>query len=65
MSYSVGTIIEIFVEGGTTRALVNTAHQKETVPLTLIMDARVGDMVKVRAGMAVGIMPQQFSTVAS
>jgi len=47
-----GTVREIFVEEGITYAHVSIGGLKEKVSLTLLMNARVGDEVRVESGVA-------------
>jgi len=48
-----GEIIDIYLDGGSTKAEVRVGGKTLRVPLTLLMEARVGDMVVVQSGMAV------------
>ncbi len=52
MNLITGTVEEIFVEGGATKAKVKVGGVFIKVPLTLLMDARVGDEILVSAGVA-------------
>ena len=48
-----GEIIDIYLDGGSAKAAVRVGGAVLRVPLTLLMEARVGDMVVVQSGMAV------------
>ena len=48
-----GTIIEIFVEGGVTKARVTCASGFRVVSLLLMFDARVGDDIMIDSDLAV------------
>ena len=47
-----GTITEIFLEDGVPRATVKAGDLSLPVALTLMMDARVGDVVLIDSGIA-------------
>ena len=48
-----GKIIDIYLDGGSAKAEVRVGGKTVRVPLTLLMEARVGDIVVVQSGMAV------------
>jgi hypothetical protein len=52
MKRTTGTIEEIFVEGGVTKARVVVNGKRLTVALTLMLDARVRDEVVLDSGFA-------------
>ena len=59
-----GTITEILVEGGTTYAIVGARGMNDRVSLTLVMDARVGDEVRVESGVAMEMFPRPTKKLA-
>lgn len=48
-----GTITEIYLEGGTTRARARVGGATMGVQLVLLMDARVGDEILIDSGVAI------------
>ena len=48
-----GEIVDIYLDGGSAKAEVRVGGKTLRVPLTLLMEARVGDTVVVQSGMAV------------
>jgi hypothetical protein len=48
-----GEITTIYIENGSTLAEIRTGQTTMHVPLFLLLEARVGDTVRVEAGMAV------------
>lgn len=52
MNRTTAKIEEIFVEGGVTKARVVVNGRHLSVALTLMLDARVGDVVVVESGFA-------------
>jgi hydrogenase maturation factor len=58
MNLVTGRIVEIYIEGGTTKAKVNVGGALFKVVMTLLMDARVGDNVLVDSGVALSTMQQ-------
>jgi hydrogenase maturation factor len=58
----VGEILEIYIQGGTTKGLVRVKGDMVDVPLMLIMDAKKGDRVIIESGMAVSsVYPEKVS----
>lgn len=53
MNVITGRIVEIYIEGGTTRAKVRVGGAHVTVVMTLLMEARVGDAIVIDSGIAI------------
>ncbi len=53
MNLLTGEIVDIYVDGGSTRAKVRVGGAYLRVPLTLLMDAKIGDRILVEAGVAI------------
>ncbi len=53
MNLITGKIVEIYLEGGITKAKVSVGGAYVRMPLMLLMDARVGDEVLIEAGVAI------------
>jgi hydrogenase maturation factor len=47
-----GRIVEIYREGGVPKAKVSIGGAHTSVPLTLLMDAQVGDEIVIGSGVA-------------
>ncbi|HCV43822.1 MAG TPA: hypothetical protein DGH68_10100 [Bacteroidetes bacterium] len=62
MNLVTGRIVEIYVEGGTTKAKVGVAGAHFRVVMTLLMDAKVGDGVLIDSGVAISTV-QQIETM--
>jgi hydrogenase maturation factor len=58
MNLVTGRIVEIYIEGGATKAKVNVGGALFKVMMTLLMDARVGDNVLVDSGIALSTIDQ-------
>jgi hypothetical protein len=54
MSLIQGTIREVYMEDGIAKATVFASGTIMRVPLTLMMEAKVGDEILVDAGVAIG-----------
>lgn len=52
MNLITGEAVEIYVVGGVTKAKVRIGGAFVNVPLTLLMDVRVGDEIVVSSGVA-------------
>lgn len=48
-----GQIEEIYIEGGTTVGRIRVGHAIIRVPLTVLIDAHVGDTIIVESGVAI------------
>lgn len=53
MNLVTGRILELYIEGGITRARVNVGGAQFRVVMTFLMDARVGDSILVDSGVAI------------
>ena len=53
-----GTILDIYVEEGITRAEVDLGRTTRNVFLTLLMNARVGEDVLVERDLALSVLPR-------
>ncbi|MBM4162384.1 MAG: HypC/HybG/HupF family hydrogenase formation chaperone [Ignavibacteria bacterium] len=53
MNFITGQIEEIYVEEGTATARVNVRGVKVRVPLTFLLEARVGDTILIESGVAI------------
>ena len=53
MNLVAGRILEIYIDGGITRAKVSVGGAQFRVVMTFLMDARVGDEVLVDSGVAI------------
>lgn len=62
MNLVTGRIVEIYVEGGITKAKVSAGGAHFRVVMTLLMDARVGDTVLIDSGVAISTV-QQIETM--
>jgi len=51
-----GEIVEIYLENGSTTAKVRVDGSYITVPLLLLMNARVGDHLRIDAGIALSLV---------
>jgi hydrogenase maturation factor len=51
-----GRIVEIYIEGGTTKAKVSVGGAHVRVMMTFLMDARVGDEVLIESGLALSTL---------
>jgi hydrogenase maturation factor len=58
MNLVTGKIMEIYIEGGTTKAKVSVGGACCRVVMTLLIDARVGDTVLVDSGVAISTVQQ-------
>ncbi len=56
-----GKIVDIFLDGGSTKAKVQVKGALIKVPLMLLMDARIGDRILVQSGVAVSKVEPQPS----
>lgn len=54
MRATVGLILRIYIEGGTTKGEVDVDGVIMHIPLFLLSDARVGDEVFIDSGIAIG-----------
>jgi hydrogenase maturation factor len=54
MTAVLGTIREVYLEQGVAKARVHASGTTLRVPLTLMMEARVGDEILVDSGIAIG-----------
>ena len=54
MSLIQGTIREVYMQDGIAKATVFASGATLQVPLTLMMEAKVGDVILVDAGVAIG-----------
>ena len=54
-----GTIVDIYVEEGVTRAEVDIGRASRNVFLTLLMNARVGDDVLIERDLAISIITRK------
>jgi hydrogenase maturation factor len=62
MKGTVGEILEIYIQGGTTMGMVRVKGDVMDVPLMLVMDAKKGDRVIIESGIAVDSMhPEKVS----
>jgi hypothetical protein len=62
MKGTVGEILEIYIQGGTTMGMIRVKGDLVDVPLMLIMDAKKGDRVVIESGMAVSsVHPEKVS----
>lgn len=53
MKSIIGEIIEIFIQGGSTKGLVRIKGGLIEVPLLLVMNAKKGDRVIIESGIAI------------
>jgi hypothetical protein len=53
MKGTVGEILEIYIQGGTTMGMIRVKGDITDVPLMLVMDAKRGDRVVIESGIAV------------
>ena len=53
MNLVTGRILDIYIEGGITKAKVSVSGAQFRVVMTFLMDARVGDDVLVDSGVAI------------
>jgi hypothetical protein len=53
MKGTVGEILEIYIQGGTTMGMIRVKGDIMDVPLMLVMDAKRGDRVVIESGIAV------------
>ena len=53
MNLVTGRILDIYIEGGITKAKVSVAGAQFRVVMTFLMDAKVGDNVLVDSGVAI------------
>ena len=53
MNLITGEVVEIYVGGGVTKAKVRIGGAFVNVPLTLLMEVRVGDVIVVSSGLAI------------
>jgi hydrogenase maturation factor len=58
-----GTIFDIFIERGITKAVVDVDGVSRTVFLTLLMDARVGDDVLIEKDLAFSTVPRSRKVI--
>ena len=58
MKLVTGRILEIYIEGGITRAKVSVGGAQLRVVMTFLMDARVGDDILVDSGVAISTIQQ-------
>ncbi len=65
MNLLTGEIIEIYVQDYTTCAKVRVGNALMRVPLMVLPDARVGDMVLVSSGVAVSRIEEETPTRTS
>ena len=52
MNLVTGRIVEIYIEGGTTKAKVSVGGAHVRVMMTFLMEARVGDEILIESGLA-------------
>lgn len=64
MTLVTGTIAEIYAESGESIAKVRLGGLLVKVPLTFVPDAKVGDVVLVDGGVAVGRMQNELDKEA-
>lgn len=65
MTLTQGTIVEIFIEDGFVTAKVDIGGKFKRVPLTLLMDARVGDRVLIGSGVAIARVSESEQELVS
>jgi hydrogenase maturation factor len=51
-----GRLVEIFVEGGITKGKLQVGGAFTSVALTFVAEARVGDVLLVDSGVAIGVL---------
>jgi hydrogenase maturation factor len=54
-----GRIVEIYIEGGISRAKVSVAGANTRVPLTFLMHAEVGDEIVIESGVAISTVENE------
>jgi hydrogenase maturation factor len=56
MNLVTGRIVEIYIEGGTTKAKVSVGGAQMRVVMTFLMDAHVGDDILTDSGVAISTL---------
>ena len=59
MKVFTGTLVEIYLEDGTTMGKVEVGGTFKKILLTLILNAKVGDRVVVDSGMGVSVLDDE------